>query len=132
MPALDNLTVADAAATPVDHTFKPQSLRDGVARLVSSDGTPVGDKVITVSNRHSPEKVKGKFVLAIPQVVTETINGVGRPVVVRTAYVELNVTFDRTSTEQERKDILKMTANAIADDSGNIVTGALADLEGIF
>jgi hypothetical protein len=47
-------------------------------------------------------------------VQTQTINGVSSPVVVRTAFAEVNFTFDALSSDQERKDCVGLIANALA------------------
>lgn len=63
--------------------------------------------------------------------MTETINGVSRPVVVRTAYANLSVTFDEKSTEQERNDAIGLMASALA--TGKVlVNDTLVKLEGVY
>jgi hypothetical protein len=69
--------------------------------------------------------------LSVPVVQTQTINGVSTPVVVRTAYADVNFTFDATSTTQERKNLVGMMADALA--AGKVlVNGAIVDLEGVY
>jgi len=52
--------------------------------------------------------------LAIPVVQTQVINGVSSPVVVRTAFAEVNFMFDGLSTAQERADCVGLMANSLA------------------
>jgi hypothetical protein len=70
--------------------------------------------VFTVSLRKVGSRFKGRLVLKNPTIVSETINGVVVPTVSRTSYASLDLTFDETSTEQERKNTIGMFANALA------------------
>jgi hypothetical protein len=73
----------------------------------------------------------GEVRLSLPVVVTETINGVASPIVVRTAFVSLSATFDEKSTEQERNDAIGMMSSALAT-SKTLVNDALVKLEGVY
>jgi hypothetical protein len=76
-------------------------------------------------------RYKGEVRLALPVVVTETVNGVSRPVVARTAFAVLSVDFAETSSEQERNDAIGMMASALA--TGKVlVNDALVKLEGVY
>lgn len=132
MPQLQTLTINDGETTPVSHVFVPENIdKNGVARLKKSNGVPLGDEVATISLRRVNSHFKGRLVLAVPVVVNETINGVTVPKVVRTAYADLTVTFDQTSTTQERKNVLVMMSNALG--GGKVlVDSTLKDLEGIY
>jgi hypothetical protein len=132
MPALTSITINDGESTPVAHTFVPQSKTDtGLARLVESDGTPIGDNVVTVSLKRTPTKVKARLSLAMPVTVDETVNGVVSPKVVRTAYANIDFSFDPTSSLQERKNLAVLAGNALA--SGDVFIDAVFhDLEGIY
>ena len=52
--------------------------------------------------------------MQVPVTQTQTINGVDTPVVVRTAYVEVNFTFDALSSTQERADAVGLMVNSLA------------------
>ena len=98
MPSIAPLVITDRATpTPVSHTFNPNGLIDGVAKLAErpTDGTTLGAHVIGLSNRLTGTKMKGRLTFTLPIVQTETVNGVSRPTIVRTAYVDLSVTFDK-------------------------------------
>lgn len=115
MPALANLVINDRMPTPVAHTLVPYGTNgEGVGTLVEVTGIPVGEPKFTLSCIRKNGKVRGKLVLAVPIVQTETINGVARPVVVRTGYIEVNTTFDGLSLEQERANVVGLMANAMA------------------
>jgi hypothetical protein len=107
MPQLANLVLTDRAGTPVNHTFVPRDIVGNVATVVESTGVPVGDKRVSLSIRdtgNGNKIVSTKMVF--PIVNDQTINGVTTPVVVRTSYVDLDIKFSTTSTEQERKDVM--------------------------
>lgn len=117
MPQTTSLTANDGKATPQLHTFVPNGhTKDGVVRFKESDGTPIGDNTFTVSTRENGSKFKIRCVLGMPVVVDETINGVVVPRVVRTAYADVNFTFEGTSTPQEREDLVAILSNLMLTD----------------
>lgn len=133
MPSFASITVNDGEDTPVSHTFLPSTIdpKTGVAKLKESDGTPIGDNIVTMSLRETDQYYKGRLLLAMPVVVTETINGVNVPKVSRTAYADLNLSFDKTSTTQERDNVLILLSNMFAG-GVTMVDGTFRDLEGIY
>jgi hypothetical protein len=131
MPQLQAISLNDRETTPVAHAFVPRDIKNGVGTVVRSTGIPVGDESLTVSMRRASTRYRGKVTLSVPVVQTQTINGVSTPVVVRTAYADVNFTFDATSTTQERKNLVGMMADALA--AGKVlVNGAIVDLEGVY
>lgn len=133
MPQLQTLTVNDRAATPVAHTFTPnqKDLATGVTRLVETGSVPIGGRSFTISLRQTGTKYRGRLVLTNPVVVNETINGVIVPKVARTAYATLDLSFDSTSSAQERKDTIGMIADALS--ATKVMTmSSFVDLEGIW
>jgi len=131
MPALQSISILDRAATPVAHVFQPRDVSGGVGLVVNSTGVSVGEERLTVSMRKAASKFRGKLSLAIPVVVNETINGVTRPSVVRTAYANIEVTFDETSSTQERTNIIGMLADAL-NPSKPLVHKCFVELEGVY
>jgi len=131
MPALASLTVNDGETTPLAHTFVPVAVDNGIARLKNSDGTPIGDEIITISLRETPQKYKGRLVLTVPTMVTETINGVSVPRVDRSIIVDVNVACDKTSSTQERDNALAMAGNLLVG-GVTLVDGVFRDLEGVW
>lgn len=132
MPQIQNLVVADRAATPVNHTYVPRDIVGGVATVVESTGVPIGDNVITLSLKKTDQgrfkaTLKGRF----PVVQTQTINGISTPVVVRTAFGECVFSFESTSTLQERKDVVGLIANSLSA-SAPLVNDTLTKLEGVY
>lgn len=131
MPAFANISLVDDAATPVTHTFVPRDIEGGVASFVESSGVPIGDLAVTASLRKTTTgRYRGLIKSRFPVVATQTINGVATPVVVRTINCEIAFTFDATSSEQERKDAVKMMQYTLA--SGNITKEMLTKLQGIY
>lgn len=135
MGAVNSIVLTDGAATPATHTHLP-SYKEGGELFVfrESTGVPLADNVITVRSRKTAAgKYKTSLGLAKPIVQTQTINGISQPVVVRTAYANLDFTFDATSTQQERKDIVFEIASLFAGGTNAwFVDAHLVNNEGIF
>jgi hypothetical protein len=134
MPALQNVVLKDRKSTPVDHTFTPKDVVQGVGTVIESTGVPIGNSKLSVSARQSAGpngRYKATLKLAVPVVVTETINGVANPKVVRTAYANVDFTFDPTSSEAERNDLVGMLEYALKSDR-KLVNDAIVKLEGVY
>jgi len=109
MPSMTAIVLADRETTPVNHTFTPSGIKDGVARFLNTaTGVPVGFETLTSSMRQTGKRIKIKQVLQVPIIQTVTVNGVSSPVVVRSGFAETVFTFDETSTVQERKNLVGM------------------------
>lgn len=133
MPQLQNLVLTDRAATPVAHTFAPSEISGGVAAVVESSGVPLGNKRVTLSINRTKDngRYKPSLKFTFPVVQTETLNGVSRPVVVRTAYVDLTFTFDPASTTQERDDVMGQVYSSLATDQ-TLTRGLIVGLENVY
>lgn len=115
MSARANLIINDRAATPVAHTYSPDGDdTNGVHVFSEKTSVPAGNPRFTASLRSSNGKYRPSVKIQIPVVQTQTINGVSSPVVVRTAYGEVNFTFDALSTTQERADLVGLLVNSLA------------------
>jgi hypothetical protein len=113
--ARTNLVINDRATSPVAHTYSPDGDdANGVHVFSEKTGVPAGNPRFTAQLRNSNGKYRPSLRLTVPVVQTQVINGVSSPVVVRTAYVEVNCTFDSLSTDQERKDAIGLMANSLA------------------
>jgi hypothetical protein len=103
-----------------------------VATVVESTGVPVGDKRVTLSLRNTGQ---GNYVASLrfvfPVVNDQTINGVTTPVVVRTAYCDVDFKFSATSTEQERKDMVGQVYTALASGT-SLVNDVVTKLQGVY
>lgn len=132
MPQLQNLVIKDRAATPVSHTFTPRDILSGVGAVVESSGVPIGENRITLSlSKTSAGRFKPVLKGSFPIVQTQTINGVSTPVVVRTAYFELTLSFDGSSTRDERNNVVGLLQNSL-DAAQALTTGVLVDLQGVY
>lgn len=114
MSARANLVINDRAATPVAHTYTPDGSVTGVHYWSEKTAVPAGNPRFTARLAKSKDKYKPTVRITLPVVQTQTINGVSSPVVVRTAYAEVNFTFDQLSSDQERKDCVGLITNALA------------------
>lgn len=115
MSARANLVINDRAGTPVAHTYTPDGDDVNGVHIWSEKGAvPAGNPRYSASLRQSNGKYRPTLKLVLPVVQTQTINGVSSPVVVRTAYVEVNFTFDALSTTQERADCVGLMYNSMA------------------
>lgn len=132
MPQLQSTVLTDRESTPVNHTFVPRDIRDGVGTCVESTGVPIGESVLSVSTRRTNTGVfKPRVKLVIPVVQNETVNGVTRPVIVRTGYADVTFTFDEESTETERNNLVGMFADAF-DPANILINDAVVKLQGVY
>lgn len=132
MPQLQTLVLTDRAATPVDHTFIPEQIVQGVGAVVESSGVPIGNSRVSVSTvRTQTGRYKSTVKYSFPKVQTETINGVDNPKVVRTAYADLTFTFEASSTEQERKDAVGMVMSSL-DASKVLINDSVVKLQAVY
>lgn len=131
MPQATSIVVNDRESTPVAHTFVPQGIQGQVAQFAEAASVPIGQSRLTVSWRKAANRFKVRLLFVVPVVVTETINSVDRPSVARTSFAEVNLTFDETSTLQERKNTVGMLANVLAA-SQTEVNAVVTQLEGLY
>lgn len=132
MPQLQNLVLTDRESTPVDHTFVPREITDGVGVVVESTGVPIGDNRFSVSLRRTAEgRYKATLKGVFPIVQDQTVNGIVSPVVVRTSYVDMTFSFDETSEESERNNVVGMAQSAL-DAAELLVNDTLVKLQGVY
>lgn len=132
MPQLQNLVLTDRKATPVAHTFTPFDIKNGVGTVVEQTGVPVGNNRFTVSLRRTGNtRYKAQLQLVMPVTQNETINGIVTPKVVRTAYADVSFTFDATSSDQERKDLVGMLQSSL-DAAKVLVNDTVVNLQGVY
>lgn len=132
MPSLAPIVLKDGKATPLDHTFKPRGIDGGVATLVESAGTPLGENRLTLSqNRGTNGRIRVIAKIAAPVVQDATVNGITKPTVVRTSYVDITFNFDASSSIAERQDVVAFVNSLTAK---TLVAGQqyFVDLEGMY
>lgn len=115
MPSFQSIVLTDRTTpTAVNKTFTPYTKDNGVATVIHAPaGIMTGAQKLSISTRRVNGKLKTRVLFACPVVQTETINGIARPVVVRDAYVDATFTFDASSTEVERNDVVGMFGSAL-------------------
>lgn len=123
MPTMSTVVLADRETTPVNHNFVANNVVNGVVYLRNraASGVPIEDKVLSISSRQAGKRDKDKFVLTVPIVQTQTMNGISTPVVVRNGGFEINFFFDVTATDQERKNIMGMAYSLLGTLQSQIV-----------
>jgi len=134
MPQLASTTLTDRTpTTPVVHTFTPRDIVSGVGTVIETSGVPIGNSRLSVSLSQTASSGRYKAIvkLARPVVATQVVNGVSTPVVVRTAFADLTFTFDSTSSEQERNDIVGMLADALGT-SKTLINDVVVKLQGVY
>lgn len=132
MPQLNPLVLKDQASPQVSHTFNPRDVTAGIATLAESAGVPLGESRITfATNRATSGRVRVTIKLSVPVVQDATVNGVTRPTVVRTSYVDMTFNFDGSSSLKERQDIIGFICSLTGKDQA-MVQGVLADLQGLY
>lgn len=131
MAQASTITVNDRESTPVAHTFAPRAVAPGAATFVEAASVPIGERSLVIRSRKSSGKYYARITLAVPVLVTETINGVAVPKVPRAAFIDCNFRFDETSTLQERKNAVGMFHNALAA-TQTTVDSTVTGLEGIW
>lgn len=131
MAQATTITVNDRAATPVAHSFAPRRIESGLATFVEPASVPIGDKQLAIRWRKSGSRYYQRVTMTAPAISTETVNGVAVSKVLRVGLIDATFRFDDTSTEQERKDLVGMFANALAA-AQTVVNGTVVNLEGVW
>jgi len=121
MAARTNLILTDRATTPVDHIFTPDGTdANGVHLFSNKVGVPASFSKFSAKLSPGKGKARATLKLVVPITQTQVINGVSNPVVVRTAYGEVSLTFDMLSTAQERADLVGMLASSLLESQTQI------------
>lgn len=131
MPQLQALTLTDRQKSPVAHTFQPEGISQNVGSVVENKDVPIGNPRYSLSLRQTAKAYKGTLKFAVPVVVNQTIDGVTTPKVARTSYVNCEFEFDKTSTEQERSDVVGMFQSSLAP-GAVLVNDTLVKLQGVY
>lgn len=116
MPNLASITLTDRKATPVTHIYAPRnsSVGKGVCVEGTASGSAIGENHLTISGSKNAKKQKGLLKLAVRKVATQTVNGITTEVVLGSAYVNMDVSFDPVFTEAERNDVIGQFYSALA------------------
>lgn len=115
MVQLTSLVLKDHAAA--DHTFVPRDITGGVATTVESSGVPIGEKTASFAvSKTTTGRRKITLKLVIPVVQDVVVAGISKPTVVRSAYADVTITVDSTSSTAERQDLLAYLKSFVSDD----------------
>ena len=132
MPQFNSIVLKDGQSTPVDHTFTPRGIEDGVATLVETNGVPIGESRITLSqSRNSNGRIRAVVKFAVPVVQDVVVGGVTKPTVVRVNYVDLTFNFENTSSVVERATMMNYVATAFAS-TQSMIKNYIVNLEGLY
>ena len=113
MPAIANISVNDAV--PAAHVFAPVTTDGSLAKLANRNSTtPQGFETMVVEVK-APANSQGAHLVRIGlgDPVEVTVSGVVSVDHLSSSEVRFNIS--QKATLQERKDLLKMTANALAN-----------------
>lgn len=130
MPAIQNLVLTDNNNT--DHTYVPRDIVGGVATVAETSGVPFGNALFSISTSQTAGGAyKVRIRMSKPVLVNETVNGVTKSTVLRTARFEGMFTFDPSSTATERANFVSELKSAFAVEK-TLVWGCVVDLQGIY
>lgn len=132
MPAIAPLTLDMGGTSTVFNPVGTDSEK-GLARYLTSATTLAEASKLSISVLpRTDAKTRVRAVLAVPSVVSETINGVSRSKVERTAYADVQFTFDPSSTAAEREALVDGLADLITTVSGEDAFKMFIENEGIY
>lgn len=114
MSAQANLTIYDGQATPAAHTFYSAGVLNGIATYLEKTSALIaGYFKYTLSMKFGAkpgDPSRHLAILAMPTVVTETVNGVDYQKLVRVSTVKVEAIIAPDATLQERKDLFAYMA----------------------
>jgi len=132
MPTPTPVLLTDRAGTPVVHTYIPTFRDNGVVTFAERDGVPIGDNKLTISLKKTQAgRYNFTAKLVLPQTVTQTVNSVDSEVVTRVAYADIRLSFDASSTSQERDDAIGLITSAL-DPAQSEMIAVSRDLESFY
>lgn len=133
MPAFGNIASDDRESTPVTHTFTPWRMSEDntVAFFKEAGATPWENNVLSLGIRATSanQNSKVRMKIEMPVVATEVINGVNYPKLLRTAIADVTFTFAKSSTTQERDNIVGILVNTLAGSA--LANDVIVDLNSV-
>lgn len=122
MSSIKNIVLKDGLATPVDHTFVPNSAQkanEPAVWLEKSAGSPLGYFRITAKvDAQTTKASKVSIVISTPHLAVSGQNccvGQNTPQVSYTEFANLSFSLPPSSTVQTRTDILAYAKNLLAN-----------------
>lgn len=118
MGQLKTIVLKDMANA--DRTFVPYSANNGTAILQERGpgGVPIGNARLSIAQTVTADAGRRKTTIRLSLPELQEVagsNGVVKPTVVRTAYVDLTFASDGTSTSDERGDVVAMMRSLLAN-----------------
>lgn len=137
MAQIAALTLADGAATPVNHTFTPGNKVDGIAKwLDKSGGIALGFPAVTMSMREPTKssrtwKVTAKVVVPTLEVTApSTATGIQpAPTLAYNCLATIDFVIPERASAAERANILSYVKNFLASTVGD---SAIKNLEAVW
>lgn len=133
MAAIANITLTDAAGTPVNHTFVPQDCTSELATWANTvSGISIGMPEFTFSMKLGRNGQANKITGKLSMPTLETISGqdasgyVAVPSLAYTCIGKFELILPARATLQNRKDVRAMIQDALSD---AIVTTAITSFE---
>lgn len=122
MPSISTITAFDNESTPVEHSFIPERVNNGIAYYSErSAASNLGRWPISVSVRPPNSAAQRdaytriRLTFAMPVTVDETVNGVTRATLERTYRADVEVKVPVSGSEQERLNFVEVLANVLDD-----------------
>lgn len=116
MPTLSNLTIADGASTPVNHTFEAHANDGGLTEWRERSGPVAAQPRLTYlfQEKRQAGYTKTSQNLMVPNAVSVTDPVTGAPVmkVLNTNMVKIETMFGFEMTKQQKIDALVLSLNA--------------------
>ncbi len=115
MPSIANLTIADGAATPVNHTFSVVNVDASKAYWAEKTaGIAIGYIRMTHEVRQpKTDSAAQRVILGYEQPTTAVVDGVTKRVRLSSAQVTFN--FAQDATDQEKKDLVAYVTNSLSN-----------------
>jgi len=129
MPSIATLTLTDAAATPVNHSFIPKDCTSALATWQENSSVPIGRPTASLSITETAQtyKVMGKLEVPVLETISGDDNGyVAVPRVAFTGVAKGELILPKRSTLQNRKDLKAMFIDFMSD---AIMTAAVENQE---
>lgn len=129
MPSVTNLTVNDGASTPVEVTFRPESISGGNAtfRDNRNEQSVLMPRIIVQFSAASANRPSNRVAFRVNYPVKKTVDGVD--VLDKILRSETNFVLPDGATTQQRKDLLAFHVNALNE---ALIRGVIEDVEPIW
>lgn len=115
MPQAGSIAIADGQSTPVNHTFTPKKLQDGIlAYFEEASGIPAARLNLTVSVRPpvgTGQMYRATVSFAVPAVAV--VNGI--QTVDHTNRVNMEFLVHQNSTDAEMKNLFAFAKNGLGN-----------------